>query len=228
MPNSLRPLDSPSASIREQARSLFRDALLVAAEAEFAEKGFHAARIQDIAERARVAVGTVYNHFAQKEELFVATLEARRAEMLEEVARHPDDPRDVEAELRAFYRRIFGYIARHRAFFAVASEAGLFGSESSSVPVARSKQALTQRIHQLLRRGVDEGTLQGEPKALGRFLSGAMRSLLEGALRDGVEDLEPVGEQGMDLFLRACRAPKPRSAEPSKRVKNRRKEQERA
>ena len=43
---------------RDEARALFRNAILDAAEAVFAEHGFHGAHVQDIADRARIAVGT--------------------------------------------------------------------------------------------------------------------------------------------------------------------------
>src|SRR5450432_2663739 len=67
---------------RDEARALFRNAILDAAEAVFAERGFHGARIQDIAERARIAVGTVYNHFADKDEVLSALLDERIAGLL--------------------------------------------------------------------------------------------------------------------------------------------------
>ena len=62
----------PSGSVRSEAKALFRNAILDAAEIVFAERGFHEARIQDIAARARIAVGTVYNHFETKEDVLAA------------------------------------------------------------------------------------------------------------------------------------------------------------
>ena len=59
-------------TVREEAKQLFRNAILEAAEIVFSERGFHAARIQDIAARARIAVGTVYNHFEQKEDVLAS------------------------------------------------------------------------------------------------------------------------------------------------------------
>jgi AcrR family transcriptional regulator len=47
-----------------------RDAIVAAALAEFSEKGFAAARLDDIAQRAGVAKGTIYLHFADKRTLF--------------------------------------------------------------------------------------------------------------------------------------------------------------
>ena len=51
---------------REQTRA----ALLAAARALFAERGFAAAGREDIVERAGVTRGALYHHFASKEELF--------------------------------------------------------------------------------------------------------------------------------------------------------------
>lgn len=48
--------------------------ILAAAIAVFSEKGFSAARLEDVAERAGVAKGTIYLYFATKEELFEAVV----------------------------------------------------------------------------------------------------------------------------------------------------------
>jgi len=49
---------------------LRREAILYAALDEFAARGFAAARLDDVAQRAGVAKGTIYLHFADKEALF--------------------------------------------------------------------------------------------------------------------------------------------------------------
>ena len=63
-------------SQRWQRRKDARPAeLLDAALAEFFEKGFAAARLEDIAARAGVSKGTVYLYFASKEEMFEALVQ---------------------------------------------------------------------------------------------------------------------------------------------------------
>src|SRR5665213_4554440 len=47
-----------------------RAAILAAALDEFAARGFAATRLDDVAQRAGVAKGTIYLHFADKETLF--------------------------------------------------------------------------------------------------------------------------------------------------------------
>src|SRR6201747_922063 len=55
---------------RAQKKAQTRDAIRTAAQSLFAEQGFDVVTIADVARAADVAVQTVFNHFATKEELF--------------------------------------------------------------------------------------------------------------------------------------------------------------
>ena len=55
---------------REARSAARREAILTAALEEFSERGFEAARLDDVAKRAGVAKGTIYLYFRDKESLF--------------------------------------------------------------------------------------------------------------------------------------------------------------
>lgn len=55
---------------RAEKAAARREAILAAALDEFSAQGFAAARLDDVAARARVAKGTIYLHFKDKEHLF--------------------------------------------------------------------------------------------------------------------------------------------------------------
>jgi AcrR family transcriptional regulator len=57
---------------RARKKAQTREQILAAAQRLFAERGFEAVTISDVANAADVAVQTVFNHFATKEELFFA------------------------------------------------------------------------------------------------------------------------------------------------------------
>ncbi len=59
-------------SRRERLKRHRAERILEAAAAVFARKGFHPATIREIAERADVAEGTIYNYFADKQDLLVS------------------------------------------------------------------------------------------------------------------------------------------------------------
>jgi AcrR family transcriptional regulator len=83
---------------RRQQRN--RTALIRAARAVMAEKGIDAATMLEIAERADVGAGTVYNYFKSKDDLAVAVLEAMMHDLairIEKVTDTFDDPAQVYA-----------------------------------------------------------------------------------------------------------------------------------
>lgn len=77
-----------------------RELLLAAAEAEFAERGLSAS-VSDIAHRAGVAKGTVFRHFATKEDLIASIVVGHVATLVAEARALADAP-DAGAALLAF------------------------------------------------------------------------------------------------------------------------------
>src|SRR5437764_62718 len=72
----------PVPKLRDRIREVTQDTILKAAEEVFAEEGVHAARMETIAAKAGVSVGTLYNYFTDKNTLFFGLLEARHDELL--------------------------------------------------------------------------------------------------------------------------------------------------
>ena len=59
--------------------------MLNAAEGVFSRRGYHDATLREIAEQAGVSKGALYYNFASKEDLFLALLDARMDERLQEI-----------------------------------------------------------------------------------------------------------------------------------------------
>ena len=192
---------------RDEARALFRNAILDAAEAVFAERGFHGARIQDIAERARIAVGTVYNHFSDKDEVLSALLEERTEGLLAQVRDGGDDPKGFRARLEARVGRMLVYVEEHRAFFAIANEHGLFaGAVAPSARTSQRSQGRMETFRAVFRAVVEEGIASGDLEpldadALARFLGGTMRAFVLSSLAEDGKDVREQTAMTIDLFL---------------------------
>lgn len=83
---------------RRQQRT--REVLIHAASVVMSEKGVDAATMSEIAERADMGAGTVYNYFKSKEDLAIAVLEEMMhglAVRIEEATRSFEDPAQVYA-----------------------------------------------------------------------------------------------------------------------------------
>lgn len=81
-------------SRRERERLRHRAEILEAAEELFARFGYEKTGVKQIAERAELSVGQIYNHFEGKEEIFRELLEAHLRELHErgDNACSPEDP----------------------------------------------------------------------------------------------------------------------------------------
>ncbi|WP_026402649.1 TetR/AcrR family transcriptional regulator [Actinomadura rifamycini] len=93
-------------SRRAENRELTRNAVLNAAARLFADQGFTAATIDDVARAARVAKGSVYYHFTDKAHLFEAVFRDRQERLVRDVTaaavRHPDPWPRLTAALDAY------------------------------------------------------------------------------------------------------------------------------
>jgi AcrR family transcriptional regulator len=78
---------------RKVAPEVRRQAILEAALSVFAERGFAAARLDDVAARAGVAKGTLYLYFHSKEDLFEGLIRNAVSPLLEQVAKVAAAPR---------------------------------------------------------------------------------------------------------------------------------------
>ncbi len=74
-------LDADSRRGQRLPRPARRAQLLEAAQAAFVESGYHAAAMDDIAERAGVSKPVLYQHFPGKLDLYLALLDHHRAEI---------------------------------------------------------------------------------------------------------------------------------------------------
>ena len=81
----------------------------------FASKGFHQARVSDIAKRAGVADGTIYLYFKSKEELLVSIFEEKMQILLDGLAAAVEGLEDPLEHLRAFARHHFRQVHENRA-----------------------------------------------------------------------------------------------------------------
>ena len=213
-----RAAPGPGPRRRDEARALFRNAILEAAEDVFGEHGFHRARIQDVAARARIAVGTVYNHFEHKDEVLRALMEERTEALLGELEARAEDPKTYEERLAARVERMLRYVEAHRAFFALASEQGIFGASGASAAALGGKAAKNlARARAMFADLIDEGLAAGalapiDPATLARTLGGIVRAFALAALEPGAPGVASDASLIAHLFVHGASKPQPRAS----------------
>jgi AcrR family transcriptional regulator len=97
---------------RAQKATARREAILSAALDEFSARGFASARLDDIAERAGVAKGTIYLYFADKEALFQDIVRTMIVPVVAVVEHAPPPDMPIRAVLEnlidVFVREVYG------------------------------------------------------------------------------------------------------------------------
>jgi AcrR family transcriptional regulator len=154
--------------LRERQKAAREQRILRAAEALFARRGYAGTAIEDVARRAELAVGTVYNYFASKAQLALALLRRETADTLAAgdaaVASAPADPTRAVTQLLEVYVDL---LARHeRALLRELFAAALTEPETIGRAAFELDLRLLGQLHGLLdrlrrqrtlARGVDPG-----------------------------------------------------------------------
>lgn len=172
-----RPQGALTAS-RETARSAKaaarRAAILDAALDEFSARGFAAARLDDVAERAGVAKGTIYLYFADKESLFQELIRAKMGPVVGslEMAFSTDLPLRlvVDQAIEVFVREVYG-TKRKQVMRLIISEGPRFPALAEFYyreVLARVMKALRGYLRRALERGeLADDSLIRFPQLLG-------------------------------------------------------------
>jgi TetR/AcrR family fatty acid metabolism transcriptional regulator len=195
----------PSETALNESKEARRRAILESAVRVFAEHGFFAARIRDIAAGAGVAEGTIYLYFGGKDDLLLTAFRDKVAEFVGSV-------RDVTPSHAPFEERLARFIGLQfesiQAQPALATVLLLESRQSSKFYGGAVRDVLrtyAQAIDELLASGVADGAVRTDvdiPLAR-RMLIGLLEEIeLEWLLGDRSRPLPPLARKVAATFYR--------------------------
>lgn len=190
-------------SLRDRFKTATRDAILEAAASVFARDGAAHVRIEDIAARAGIAVGTLYNYFRDRSALVGALLELRTAALLDslEIAVRANAP--FEQRLARFVEALADHFEANRPLLSILlEEERIHGQDARTASRRHSvlRQVLTL-AEQLLAEGVRASALRkGDPTVYAALLVGMVRGMVSSALT-GHARLGDAAPEIVGIFL---------------------------
>jgi AcrR family transcriptional regulator len=200
-------------ALRQRIRETTIQAILTAAEEVFASKGLHAAHMGEIASLAGVAVGTLYNHFADRDALLAGLLEDRRDELLARIdSALGEVPRaSFAGRLRAFLTAVLTHKEAHRRFFHILMQGEIGRYQETfpaacNVPMATMREVLT-RLDKLMKQGVRDKALRTDIADLAPMLfMGMVRAVMirDTMVTGGTGDLLGEADRLLAFFLKGA------------------------
>lgn len=195
------PAAEPAPRLRDRLREETARAILAAAEDVFAEEGLSAARMERIAGRAGVAVGTLYNHFEDRAALVAALCHSGRAALIERVdaALAQAEGLPARARLRALVEAMVAHARGRGRFLSVLVQAG--EGPARAQPGGSLLDDLVARADAVVAAGVAAGELRPDVHGVfGRGLIGMVRMRVVQAI-EGRAGWEGIADAVLDLFL---------------------------
>ncbi|MFI6070339.1 TetR/AcrR family transcriptional regulator [Actinoplanes sp. NPDC051343] len=210
MPRAIAQVQTPGRRRRSEGK---RAAILDAAEALFISESYERTSVDAIAARAGVSKRTVYDHYGDKETIFLRVLERVNETLVTTIRAAIDEElvpgRDVREALTAFGHRIVD-----RAF--ASSEYLAFRrliSQRQSVP--RLPGAVSDRPERMLEErfaglAAEDAIRAPDPALAARHFTALTLSLALDAVMNRSEGAQPpdlgtIITDGVDAFLRAYR-----------------------
>jgi len=144
----------------------------------FARYGFHHTQVEEIARRARVAVGTIYNYFTSKEEILLSIFEADFKERIRSYQRLRKSGLSIPEQIRTLLTEHFSLKAKSVDLVQVLLRERLYPGKEFKERLLEFYQEMLKRIEELINEGVEQGWVRPcNPRIIALALLGVVESV---------------------------------------------------
>lgn len=199
---------------------MYRALVLDCAERVFALRGYHTARMQEVAAEAGISLNTLYATFSGKREIFESLHEARGADFLAQVSAALAEPVGARESLRLGVHAFVDFLVRHPDYFRVDLREGRSWA-IGDVEASPAFQSGIKNWTALMRRGIAEGVFFSEdPEVMAVTAFGVMQVQLAAWLaKPGKPDAARIAERIAVQLERALCLPETPAGSKAARVK---------
>ncbi len=174
-----------------------RDLILKTAKELFAEKGYYSTTIDEVAERAGVAKGSIYTYFKSKHDLFVKTIIEDVEEIIRRIESQVVNIESIEGKIRKGVELYLDYFESNLPFFKVLFLERRVLVKESDGEEEECFRGLYHKFVNLLSGALERAIKKGEirslnPKVLAiGMIGGIDRILFTYLYGDNEKDLSP-------------------------------------
>lgn len=212
-PRTTRREGNATATVPVVLVSERREAILAIAAEIFAQKGFAATTVREIADAAGILSGSLYHHFDSKETMVDEIISKFINEMVASYTKIVDEVEDPAEALRELIRTAFGAILPHRAAVTVAQNESHFLQQFDRFAYLADGYAAVERLWvTVLRRGIASGVFKPDldTKMTYLFMRDAIWVTVRWYKPGGRYKLDQLAESYIEFVLDGIRAPRGR------------------
>jgi AcrR family transcriptional regulator len=154
-----------------------QEAILEAASRVFSDREFHQVLCDDIAARARVGKGTLYRYFANKEDLYFATITDGFSKLYGVLAARVAEEATCRGRLERLAREILAFFWHRRDFYTLLyrNDRRFLGHEGV---LRRTRERIVGLIREILVEGIERGEFRRvDPRIASELFSGMIRAV---------------------------------------------------
>ncbi|MGW3072870.1 MULTISPECIES: TetR/AcrR family transcriptional regulator [unclassified Kitasatospora] len=166
-------------------RSARREQLLGAAQEVFVAQGYHAAAMDDIADRAGVSKPVLYQHFPGKLELYLALLDKHCDALVESTREALSTTSDNKQRVANTMEAYFNYVSSESGAFRLVFESDLTNEPAVRERVERASEASATLVSKVIQEDTD--LPEAESKLLAAGVCGLAQITARYWLSQGLE-----------------------------------------
>ncbi len=175
--HSFKELVNLAAETKEQIRN--------AAVEVISNKGFHNTRMQDIADKAELAVGTLYNYFSSKNEVLEYIFEIEMQRRMAIMKKLKEENFTTKELIKEFLTRHFEILIRNPHLGRVVVREKDFSKNKKAGEIKKFMQTLITGIEKIFKNGVENGEIKDiDCHLMAVFFFGAIHGIIEHALTE--------------------------------------------
>ncbi len=149
-----------------------RREILAAAAAVFADKGFHAALMDEVAARAGIGKGTIYRYFASKQELFFSILDSGGEELQAALASAGGAKLAPGRKLKTMVSAMADVLARNQPLMRLLPEIGHNEIKKRHGRIRQQNEAVVALVAKVIAEGIRAGVFRrGDARLWARLIT---------------------------------------------------------
>lgn len=180
-----------------------RTLILYGAMKVFSRKGFHEAKVEEIAQEAGVGKGTVYEYFASKENLFKEMVQAGLRHFHNSVADEVANAQSTQEKLYKIFIVYYNFFEKHKDTMSLFMEAQRGIKEDFHQVMLNERKELIHLLEGIFQQAIEAGEFRKlNAKLAAQLYLGAIKELITSSLcGEGTDDPRKTFEEALSLML---------------------------